>query len=44
MTLGPDVIIAHGRDLGAGLHEPEDVVDEEQNILLDDVTEVLGHG
>ena len=30
-------------DLGAGLHEPEDVVDEEQHVLALDVAEVLRH-
>ena len=33
-----------GGDLRAGLHEPEDVVDEEQDVLVLHVTEVLGHG
>ena len=32
-----------GRHLGAGLHEPEDVVDEEQHVLAALVAEVLGH-
>ena len=32
------------RDLGACLHEAEDVVDEEQHVLAADVAEVLGHG
>ena len=32
------------RDLGAGLGEAEDVVDEQQHVLLLDVAEVLGHG
>ena len=31
------------RDLGAGLGEPEDVVDEQQHVLLLHVAEVLGH-
>ena len=31
------------RDLGARLHEPEDVVDEEQHVLVSLVAEVLGH-
>ena len=31
------------RDLGAGLREPEDVVDEEQHVLLLHVAEVLRH-
>ena len=30
-------------DLRAGLHEPEDVVDEEQHVLARDVAEVLRH-
>jgi len=33
-----------GRHLGAGLGEAEDVVDEEEHVLLLDVTEVLRHG
>ena len=33
-----------GRHLGAGLHEPEDVVDEQQHVLAHLVAEVLGHG
>merc|ERR1719359_1265685 len=33
-----------GRDLGTGLGESENVVDEEQHILALDVTEVLGDG
>ncbi|MPM50535.1 hypothetical protein SDC9_97277 [bioreactor metagenome] len=33
-----------GRDLGAGLGEPEDVVDEEQHVLVLDIAEVLRHG
>ncbi len=33
-----------GGHLGVGLGEAEDVVDEEQDILAFDVTEVLGHG
>ena len=33
-----------GRDLGAGLHEPEDVVHEQQHVLVLHVPEVLGHG
>jgi hypothetical protein len=33
-----------GRHLGAGLGEPEDVVDEQQHVLVLDVTEVLRHG
>ena len=32
------------RHLGAGLGEPEDVVDEQQHVLLLLVAEVLGHG
>ncbi len=32
-----------GRDLGAGLREAEDVVDEEEHVLLLDVAEVLRH-
>src|SRR5699024_2748356 len=32
-----------GGDLGAGLREAEDVVDEEQDVLLLHVTEVLRH-
>ena len=44
-------LVAHGarhaaeqrRDLGARLHEPEDVVDEEQHVLAALVAEVLGH-
>ena len=32
-----------GRDLGPGLGEPEDVVDEEQHVLALDVAEVLRH-
>ena len=32
------------RDLGAGLGEPEDVVDEQQHVLTLNVAEVLGHG
>ena len=31
-------------DLGTGLGEPEDVVDEEQHVLLLHVAEVLRHG
>ena len=31
------------RDLGTGLGEPEDVVDEQQHVLLLHVAEVLGH-
>ena len=31
-------------DLGAGLHEAEDVVDEQQHVLAALVAEVLGHG
>ena len=45
-------LVAHGaghaaeqrRHLGAGLHEAEDVVDEEQHVLVLLVAEVLGHG
>ncbi len=33
-----------GRDLGAGLHEAEDVVDEEQHVLAADLAEVLRDG
>ena len=32
------------RHLGTGLHEAEDVVDEQQHVLVLDVAEVLGHG
>ncbi len=32
-----------GGHLGAGLHEAEDVVDEQQHVLVLDVPEVLGH-
>ena len=32
-----------GRHLGAGLHEAEDVVDEQQHVLVLHVAEVLGH-
>src|ERR1019366_562342 len=32
------------RDLGTGLHEAEDVVDEQQHVLVLHVTEVFGHG
>ena len=32
------------RDLGTGLDEPEDVVDEQQHVLVLHVPEVLGHG
>ena len=32
------------RHLGAGLGEPEDVVDEQQHVLLLHIAEVLGHG
>ena len=32
------------RDLGTGLREPEDVVDEQQHVLALDVAEVLRHG
>jgi hypothetical protein len=31
------------RDLGAGLDEPEDVVDEQQHVLAAVLPEVLGH-
>ena len=45
-------LVAHGArhaaeqrgHLGAGLHEAEDVVDEEQHVLAALVAEVLGHG
>lgn len=45
-------LVSHGRghaaqqrgDLGTGLREAEDVVDEEQHVLLLHVTEVLRHG
>ncbi len=33
-----------GGDFGAGLHEAEDVVDEEQHVLTAHLAEVLGHG
>jgi len=33
-----------GRYLGTGLHETEDVVDEQQHVLVLHVSEVLGHG
>lgn len=33
-----------GRDFGAGLGEPEDVVDEEQDILAFLISEILGDG
>ena len=32
-----------GRDLAARLHEAEDVVDEEEDVLAEHVAEVLGH-
>ena len=49
--VGQGGLVAHGRGhaaeegrhLGAGLHEPEDVVDEEQHVLALHVAEVLGH-
>jgi hypothetical protein len=50
--VGEGGLVAHGRrhaaeegrHLGTGLHEPEDVVDEQQDVLVLDVAEVLGHG
>ena len=50
--VGQRRLVAHGRghaaqkggDLGAGLDEAEDVVDEEQHVLVLHVAEVLGHG
>ena len=50
--VGQGGLVAHGRGhaaeqrrhLGAGLHEPEDVVDEQQHVLVLHVAEVLGHG
>ena len=49
--VGEGRLVAHGGrhpaeqrgDLGAGLREPEDVVDEEQHVLLLHVAEVLRH-
>ena len=49
--VGQGRLVAHGRGhaaeegrhLGAGLDEPEDVVDEEQHVLALHVAEVLGH-
>ena len=49
--IGQVGLVAHGRghaaqqrgDLGAGLGEAEDVVDEQQHVLVLDVAEVLGH-
>ena len=49
--VGEGRLVAHGRrhaaeqrrHLGAGLHEPEDVVDEQQHVLVLHVAEVLGH-
>ena len=31
-------------DLGTGLREPEDIIDEQQHVLSRFITEVLGHG
>ena len=50
--VGEGGLVAHGRGhaaeqrghLGAGLHEAEDVVDEQQHVLALHVAEVLGHG
>ena len=50
--VGQGGLVAHGgghaaeqrRHLGAGLHEAEDVVHEQQHVLVLHVTEVLGHG
>ena len=50
--VGQRRLVAHGRrhpaeqrgDLGAGLGEPEDVVDEQQHVLVLHVAEVLRHG
>ena len=50
--VGQRRLVAHGArhaaeqrgDLGAGLHEAEDVVDEEQHVLAAHLAEVLGHG
>ena len=50
--VGERGLVAHGRrhaaeqrrHLGAGLHEAEDVVDEQQHVLVLHVAEVLGHG
>ena len=50
--VGQGGLVAHGRGhaaeqgrhLGAGLHEAEDVVDEQQHVLALHVAEVLGHG
>ena len=50
--VGERRLVAHGRrhaaeqrrHLGTGLHEPEDVVDEEQHVLVLHVAEVLGDG
>src|SRR5665647_3183495 len=50
--VGEGGLVAHGArhaaeesgDLGARLHEAEDVVDEEQHVLADLLAEVLGYG
>ena len=49
--VGERGLVTHGRrhaaeqrrHLGTGLHEPEDVVDEQQHVLVLHVAEVLGH-
>ena len=43
--VGSEMCIRDRRgDLGTGLREAEDVVDEEEHVLLLHVTEVLSHG
>ncbi|CAB4324763.1 unannotated protein [freshwater metagenome] len=50
--VGEGGLVTHGRrhtaeergHLGTGLHETEDVVDEQQNVLVLHVAEVLSHG